>query len=395
MSAPPTHTCNELAIPSISRGEIRGYRPELDAVRFLAFFLVFILHILTPTSVLYRNLSPRAEASYGHEWSIVITTVSLGLCLFFTLSAYLITDLLLEEKRRRAVVSVSRFYVRRVLRIWPLYLLGIGIGIGIAAAQRRWTDVHGFVWYLFCAGNVYCGLFGWPESPMAPLWSISVEEQFYLVWPWAMRTFTKRGLIGCAMAFVIAANTALMILSPRHPVSDYTIWVNSFVQFEMFAAGILLVILKKNPERANPIAGAGLVAAGLAVWIATITVFEFERPPAGGNAESRAILMLGFAAIATGSAVILHGFRVIGSAAIPRAVAYLGKISFGLYVFHVLTIDFARVILLPLHGVTYLFSTALVAFVVAVAVSVISYAYLESPFLRLKRKFEYLHSRPI
>src|ERR1019366_4208803 len=89
---------------------VRGYRPELDVVRFLAFLLVFIHHFFP------RNGAPAKSSLY--LLNSFANACGMGLCLFFALSAYLITELLLKERETTQVISVKNFYTRRALRIW-------------------------------------------------------------------------------------------------------------------------------------------------------------------------------------------------------------------------------------------------------------------------------------
>ena len=102
---------------------VRGYRPELDVVRFLAFLLVFFFHFLPWPSI--------GQTGWRVQMALV-ELCAMGLCLFFTLSAYLITSILLDEREKNGVISVQKFYIRRILRIWPLYFFGIALGIGFA-----------------------------------------------------------------------------------------------------------------------------------------------------------------------------------------------------------------------------------------------------------------------
>src|ERR1700735_4104043 len=97
------------------------YRPELDAVRFVAFFLVFIHHSFPR--------EPKDFAVLGNALTVLVNGAGFGLQLFFVLSAYLVCEILLREKTRTGHVDVGRFYKRRMLRIWPLYFLGLGISL--------------------------------------------------------------------------------------------------------------------------------------------------------------------------------------------------------------------------------------------------------------------------
>jgi len=362
-----------------------GYRPELDAVRFFAFLLVFLFHALPYPAVGQSG------------WRIRLALVqecSSGLCLFFALSAYLITSLLLTERQATATVSIKKFYIRRLLRIWPLYFFAIALGLVLAVLTHHRADVTGLVWYLLFAGNFYCMAFGWPANPMSPLWSISIEEQFYLLWPWAMRWFTRRILAMCALLFIAAANVTLFILHRIH-ATDPAVWANTLVQFEMFAAGILLALRRKRMARNRFGIGYLLVIAGPVLWYAAQYQLS-SRQPAGGMTAVGAVPLIGaFGLIALGCAAILEGFCIIGPSRIPKWASYLGRISYGLYVFHALAIEFARACFHPGNRLAYYAASTLLAFLITVAAAVISYNFLESPFLRLKARFEIVRGRPV
>jgi peptidoglycan/LPS O-acetylase OafA/YrhL len=143
----------------------RFYRPELDVLRFIAFAWVFWSHVPSITS----RLLPWNEMG------------AFGLCLFFMLSAYLIISLLIRERAASGTVSVRSFALRRILRIWPLYFLGIALGClsGIFWPDMRlpWQAVASM---MLLATNIYVLRHGWVLGVIGALWSIAIEEQFYL-----------------------------------------------------------------------------------------------------------------------------------------------------------------------------------------------------------------------
>jgi len=280
------------------------------------------------------------------------------------------------------------------LRIWPLYFFAIAIGILIALLIHRRSDVTGLLSYLFFVGNIYCAAFGWLGNPMSPLWSISIEEQFYLVWPWAVRCLSRRGLLRCAVFFIVVANSTLFILARRH-ATDTAVWANTLVQFEMFAVGILLALAKQRLARGHSPFGFLLVLAGPLLWLLACLLLDSRQPVAGVTAIGSAALMLSYLLIALGCAAILHGFCIIGPSAMPKWAVYLGKISYGLYVYHVLAIELAQAWFDPKRGFPYFAASTLLAFLLTVSAAIVSYDFLEKPFLRLKRRFEIVHSRPI
>src|SRR5579859_6058787 len=221
------------------------YRPELDVVRFLAFLLVFLMHSLpsgpTPDSSTTGISKGIMAVLYGCQRVSVF-----GLSLFFTLSAYLICDLLLREREINGTVLVKQFYIRRILRIWPLYFAGLVLGLvfSVLLGGRQVT----FVWTAWAAillGNWFVVFHGIPGNLMFHLWSISVEEQFYLFAPWAAKALNRIAFSGFSIVLVICANIQLISLGNNH-APDHVIWYSSFVQFENFAAGILLCLLVRS-----------------------------------------------------------------------------------------------------------------------------------------------------
>lgn len=373
---------------------VRGYRPELDAVRLLAFLLVFFHHQIllgfTAGKLAGANSAGVLRATYAAG-----NACGMGLCLFFALSAYLITELLLREREQNAAISVRKFYIRRILRIWPLYFFGIAIGVAISLLSHQYQVVTGFVWYLLFVGNIYCGAHAWSGNPMTPLWSISIEEQFYLLWPWAMRWFSRRGLALCALGFILAANATLWVFGARHADTDTTVWTNTLTQFEMFAVGILLALADTYARRIARWVGFVLLPAGPALWFVACFRFHAKQSAAVGTATSGLELMVGYSLIALGCAAVLQGFCTVGSSWVPRWVAYLGKISYGLYVFHLFAIEFTEACFSHVHGFVLIAGLPVVALLLTIAVAALSYKYLESPFLRLKKRFEIVHTRPI
>lgn len=373
---------------------VRGYRPELDAARFLAFFLVFLHHSAPPVAIGSPFLFHFGGANGWRLKLALIESCALGVCLFFALSAYLITDLLLCERSEFNTLSVRRFYIRRILRIWPLYFFGIGIGVAIGFLLHTREELIAIPMFLLFAGNFYGPLFGEVRNPMHPLWSISIEEQFYLIWPWAVRWLSRRGLLVCAFIFIAVANVTLYRLGQRHVETETIIWPNTLVQFEMFAAGILLALGKRYVRKSNAPVGLSLVIVGPLLWVVACVKFNVKQFAVAGTAISGISLMIGYVLIAIGCAAILQGFCLFDSSHIPKWAAVLGKMSYGLYVFHNLCIDIAQAII-PIHSLLTYLASGLLGLLFTVSAAVISYTYLESPFLRLKRKFEVLHTRPI
>lgn len=347
------------------------YRPELDVVRFLAFILVFAHHTLQP------------QPGRNEHWESLLTfTCGYGLSLFFTLSAYLITLLLLREKDQTGSIHLSNFYKRRMLRIWPLYLLALVLGFAevIHAHQlsARWSW---FVLALVMLGNLptFNGLI------IGHLWSISIEEQFYVFWPTLMRHFSRRCLVITSFVLILIANAWLVYYGIRRADTALQVWCNSFVQFEMFAAGILLAIFETRRPRLSALQSLVMVAAAAGLWYFSEAVLLTRVVPFVPRGPLS--LCLGYAFIAIGCVLLIVAASGLPK---PRPLIYLGKISYGLYVFHIPVMFFVYH-----HTSERDLPRTLAALAITIGVAATSYRFFESPFLRLKRKLEIIKTRPV
>ena len=345
----------------------RFYRPELDVIRFIAFFTVFLHHTIPRNGRL--------------SWSIA-NAFGFGLCLFFVLSAYLITTLLLREKQLTDTIALGAFYKRRMLRIWPLYYAALLVGVLWSVhlkeieARRIW-----FIAALFMGGNVI------PSTGfVGHLWSISIEEQFYVVWPNLVRELRTRHLVVAALVMILISNFTLAHFGLIHADTDVRIWTNTFVQFGMFATGILLAIYDSMFQRklSNPMRALTFLLVPLAWFFATF-ILQIKGPMARGPIS----LCVGYALIGVSCTLLIASF--FGLSKWPRWIVYMGKISYGLYVFHYPLISLVK------HSAPHLSKLvqATIAFFTTSLIAHLSYRYFESPFLRLKERFEIVGSRPI
>ena len=225
------------------------YRPELDVVRFVAFLLVFLHHTL-PSGKDIRVL--HLFKGFAPAYDAFSTACGYGLSLFFTLSAFLICELLLRERSSTGSIDVKQFYIRRILRIWPLYYLAITLGLIVAlliGSPRK--EFIGIGWFAVFMGAWYAVVYSPSILPINPLWSISVEEQFYLLAPWAVKYFNRKSLYGFCAVIILAANACIYFLC-RSLAADRCFWYNSFVQFECFAGRRFEYIDCRDYGRQNP-----------------------------------------------------------------------------------------------------------------------------------------------
>ncbi len=172
----------------------RGHIPELDGLRALALWSMLGAHLFftTPTTPAATAFLPGPIASFiEHGW--------LSIDLFFVLSGFLITGILLETKSRGPAAYFKRFYIRRAARILPLYFVVLAVLVVVYGAQYR----PFFTLCALMAANL-APIFNAPIPDGAgPFWSLGVEEQFYLVWPWLVLWLSRKWVAYVAIAVIV------------------------------------------------------------------------------------------------------------------------------------------------------------------------------------------------
>ena len=207
--------------------------PRLGVLRF-GERLVFLITLYRTPATDYGILKQAASLLAG-----IARAGALGVDLFFALSAYLITELLLRERRSRGAIDIRAFYIRRILRIWPLYYFALLILVPamsiLPGEHMPWTYLASFAMF---GGNWACAAWGYPPSSFALLWSVSIEEQFYLTWPWLVRwgEFRLRMIAYGMLAVATVTRIVLVIRDVHHP----GIWCNTLARLDPIAGGALL-----------------------------------------------------------------------------------------------------------------------------------------------------------
>lgn len=385
------------ATPHKDAAAARFYRPELDALRFFAFLGVFVFHVVPHDAASYLS-HPVFPASLVPIVRAISASGAFGVDLFFALSAYLITNLLIREEARRGYIDVKAFYVRRILRIWPLYFFMIGF----AAIVQLWDKNQHFDWqyivgYLLLAGNWVFVLKGLPHTIANPLWSVSIEEQFYLIWPLALRRMSRRLLVLAAILLLALANGVRVYLVFTHALGG-SIEYNTFTRIDSIALGILVAYLfGTEAPSLRLLSRIALIILCLTTWFLVGYFADLNSQdqvaPFWGTLIGRPLVALA----SCGLLVAFLGAPDAGLRAFTSPfLTYLGRISYGLYVFHSAGLLFASHLFLA--GTVTLKSHAIFAvtgFFFTLLFSMVSYRWLETPFLRIKEKFAVVKSRPV
>jgi peptidoglycan/LPS O-acetylase OafA/YrhL len=362
-----------------------AYHPELDALRFIAFLAVFMHHALPRDASLYirHGLSPIAT-----QWLLTAKEAgAFGLDLFFALSSYLITELLLREHANRGTFSVSAFYIRRALRIWPLYFTFLALTVLVVPTifpKENFGAIYIVSFALF-VGNWVCAMKGIPFSVAGPLWSISVEEQFYIGWPLLLRFFGVSRIKQLTIAMLMLAfgtRILLALYGVKHP----GVWCNTLARLDPIALGAILAFILRG--RAPQIKNSLRLVLGAAAFASWWLIARFL-----GQDGMTSVGTYAFSALAS---VVLLLAVLQTDAQFLRVppfswLVYLGRISYGLYVFHLLALALMmNVSSVPVLGIPINFVLRVgLSFLLTVALAAVSYTWLEQPFLKLKDRFTY------
>lgn len=369
-----------------------GERPHnlyLDGVRGLAILAVLLTHgtFLFSSTRLTRYILPPIIFGW---W---------GVDLFFALSGFLITSILLNS--RAAPNRATAFYARRVLRIFPIYYLCLA-GLWIVSDHSYWlramlpynsgADRAAYLFYIQNWIPFWHSLTV-PPNLVGHFWSLAVEEQFYLVWPWIVWKFSPKALIRiCALGVVSALSLRIAIVSHFGP----HLWINwlTVTRGEGLLVGSALAVLNSGHRRINPRLLVVMALAGSAIIAATgiLDPAEFSNTDAGPYMYTICVsgLALVFGALIGGSQ-----FRVpfLTPALNAGWLRNLGKYSYGMYVYHLpLFYGIEHMIgkTLRFKGPIpnrYAFAELLLLIGATYVTALTSFALIERPFLSLKRYF--------
>lgn len=348
---------------------------ELDGLRGIAILLVLVFHF-TPHTGPLRYMA--------HVFQLGWT----GVDLFFVLSGYLITGILVDTVGHHAYYR--NFIVRRCLRIFPAYYVSLVICCILTYYPfgPRWGEFlrAGGWWYVTYLGNVKVFLdAAWPGlAILTPLWSLQVEEQFYLTFPllvWAMKRKTLAKVLAASVLLALALRIALSLAMPKNMFGVYTLMPCRMDPLAM--GGLIAIAQRERPEWLKGRWVGWMTLAAAATFAAVILFYSNSDPwPFGMRTIGYTALDLMFAGIL----IMLMNWRqpFLLWVCQVRWLVWVGTISYGLYLLHVPGELIGRhlVKLTPAGSAEFFVSIA-----VTMALAWISWTLFESRILKLKDRF--------
>ncbi len=371
----------------MTRTQNHAYFPALDGLRAVAFLMVFAQHYL--------------QILWG--WT--------GVDVFFVLSGFLITGILYDT--RDDVHRVRNFYIRRTLRIFPLYY-GVMLALVLTWPLFRWqANASWLLWpaYLgnFCRG-IHPYTTGFPLQMLADFqphssrfqgihlylghfWSLCVEEQFYLVWPWVVFWIRdRRKLLYICAACVVACPVMRVVASyilPQFMLQQEVLYRWTPFRVDALLIGGLVALLRRGPAARQLLwAAQALFCVMSAALFAYLAYAVFHRHEGLGHPAWALTWGLMFVDLYSASLIVLVlepgsvAFRIFS----VGPLRWLGGMSYGAYVFH--DIFHLEILALVHHLTSHVkYGTAGTAFVFTLVISWASYRYFETPFIRLKERW--------
>jgi peptidoglycan/LPS O-acetylase OafA/YrhL len=374
--------------------DFRTHIPALDGVRGLAILLVMLHHF-----TFYGGMGRTVFVDR------LLYTVSMagwcGVDLFFVLSGFLITGILLDAKGSE--YFFRNFYMRRSLRIFPLYygflvvfFVILPLVVPLGSKFEGLFKEQGWYWsYLV---NVAIAKEGWPPFyAIAHFWSLAVEEQFYLCWPLVIFVCRQRHLLMICLAFIVGSlGIRLGLVLGGQPLAAYVL---TPARMDALAVGALLALIARRPSGfSGVLPWVWHVIGGSALALAAI--FLWQR---GLSAVDAVVQTIGYTLLA----VLFGAILVVAVTAPPatflgrvfahRGLVFFGHYSYALYVFHHPIAIFMRKAGFRADGLPTVMESQLpgqllfmlVATIISLSLALLSWHLYESQFLKLKSLFPY------
>jgi len=345
----------------------------LNALRFVAAFCVILYHC-TP-EVRSKNLNAIGTALHN---------LMFGVDFFFIISGFLITYLLIVEKNNNGMISLKKFYYRRILRIFPLYYLIVIYTY--CAFKTSHPDIDYASHFVFLGNFSLITNEGWSLTSLNPLWSICIEEHFYLFIPILVSLLPSRFLKYLFILIILLSIAFRTYMAHYFKYDNWMVlYAHTVSRFDVIAIGGLVAILYCNRSDKLKLS-RWVMYASLICLFAAVTTFNFSD----FNSITRASLYKYMMIIPMAVFFISYLFPSKPSVLLQYVksnivLEYLGKISFGLYMYHSLVLYY-------ISGQDYLYDNVYIRVsvitIITIILSSLSYELYEKMFLRLKKKYD-------
>ncbi|TAE01609.1 MAG: acyltransferase [Bacteroidetes bacterium] len=358
------------------------YFSGLNGLRAIASLAVVVSHTTLALGLFHLSPFIFGKSADGNPQGLLLA--GFGVTIFFTLSGFLITYLL-QAERDKQNIDIRKFYVRRILRIWPLYYLYLLAVLLFMFANNMPINFTSLWFYIFYSANVPFAL-GGIINLLAHYWSLGAEEQFYLFWPWLNKAFSTSILVYVLVFLAGLLLGTKFLLHLLMPASVIKTLINA-TGFHYMMLGGLGAILYKNQSQIF----LRLFDNKITQFVCWIVIFLLVT----NNFHVASIIdneIVSIVALGLIIGQINQKNRLVNLE--NNVFDFLGKISYGIYVIHPLVIQILAFVLNPIalpapYQYVVVYSSILG---VTIALAHVSYQYFERYFLSLKKQFVVIDS---
>jgi len=353
------------------------------------------LRAIAALSVVFSHISLELK-SFGLNYLFVdkvgnpkgLLMASYGVTIFFALSGFLITYLLLKEKERYEKISIKDFYIRRILRIWPLYYAFLLVTIVIYSIFGIDYKLSNLSLYVFIMAN-FALVFNMMLPYIGHLWSIGVEEQFYLFWPWIAKLGNKK-LLKFSAVFITCfylIKAALYMLSGKNEAFKIGLSIMNVTRFHIMLIGAVgaIVYYNKNNYLKYFLNKKVQLGCWLILFLCGLGVFQISSALIDHELIAFVTVLIILAQISRTNYIVDLDNKFFD---------FIGKISYGIYVIHPMIIFlFSKLIFkFPESNIFYYIITYSSITIVTIILSYLSYNVFEKRFILMKDKFAKIKS---
>ncbi|XOV67423.1 MAG: acyltransferase family protein [Fluviicola sp.] len=366
----------------------RPYFENLNGLRAIGALSVFLFHAFLLGNEIWGDFY---HSNYFQVLVQVFSKGNYGVSLFFVLSGFLITYLLLHEAKSTGSIHIFRFFMRRLLRIWPVYFIVVGFGFliypllpyGIQTTNSGWM-------YAFFLSNIEEIRNGYRDAVnlLTITWSVSIEEQFYMAWVGIMSVFPFMRKGKHFLPYLIILVLTSIVFRAFHTDDYNTLYYHTFAVMSDLALGGIFAYacfhwnfqnrISDVPKWLNILIyalGVGLILGTRKIFVGDLIVIEK--------------FILGFFFVYVILDQTFGKYSFFKADKIPTFYR-LGDISYGFYMYHCIVIYYVQQLFLELHWTDSIFHFILfilLSLVLTSFFSTLSYRFVEKPILKLKRQF--------
>jgi len=375
--------------------EKRIYFNNFDALRFIAAIVIVFAHAVEgwidwfeSDHIIDSFTDPvtHLESTFGHHAMIFIKNLGIGVDLFFVLSGFLITYLLVQEKQRFGKISIPNFFLRRTFRIWPVFYLLIALAPFIVHWTQQ-TYQPDYLWNALFLGNFATIRDGQFLMPFAHFWSICVEEHFYIFWPFVVAFVPWKRLPAVMIAIVLLSIGFRGYMYYNGDVPGLHMYLNTISRIDVLIFGAMLGYFYAQ----KPFTFTLPIWLRWTLFLALVTLLCFTPIYAFNNVFEAMFKKYMYVGIII---LLLLDFQ-FGTNRKWRPFAnpvfsYLGKCSYGIYMYSNILITIIVIQIMWRFQLNNMWLFLFFNFALTIGISIISFAFFEKRIVKWSHRFRVL-----